>query len=109
MNTLIRFRGRWAGGVEIGTVRGQICGEKQTCESMGVEGVPAVLPGSIPGRVQTGTDEPPITANGGNIIGGEVARNEQSAHEGQLRRLMARKACSPPIIGSRKDGPRFLD
>ena len=32
-------------------------------------------------------DEPPMTACGGNLIGGEISRNKQSRHEGELRRL----------------------
>ena len=35
-------------------------------------------------------DEPPMTACGGNLIGGEISRNEQSRHEGELRRLRLR-------------------
>ena len=36
-------------------------------------------------------DEPPMTASGGNFIGGEIARNKQYPHEADLRRLRARK------------------
>ena len=35
-------------------------------------------------------DEPPMTACGGNLIGGEISRNKQSRHEGKLRRLRLR-------------------
>ncbi|MBR4331204.1 MAG: hypothetical protein IKP72_00845 [Clostridia bacterium] len=39
-------------------------------------------------------DEPPMTACGGNFIGGEINRNKQSPHEGELRRLRLRNAPS---------------
>ena len=35
-------------------------------------------------------DEPPMTACGGNLIGGEINRNEQCPHEADLRRLRLR-------------------
>lgn len=35
-------------------------------------------------------DEPSMTALGGNIIDGEISRNKQSPHEGELRRLRLR-------------------
>ena len=35
-------------------------------------------------------DEPPMTACGGNLIGGEISRNEQCPHEADLRRLRLR-------------------
>ena len=35
-------------------------------------------------------DEPSMTASGGNLIDGEISRNEQSRHEGELRRLRLR-------------------
>ena len=35
-------------------------------------------------------DEPPMTACGGNFIGGEISRNKQSRHESELRRLRLR-------------------
>jgi hypothetical protein len=35
-------------------------------------------------------DEPPMTACGGNIIGGEISRNKQCPHEADLRRLRLR-------------------
>ena len=31
-----------------------------------------------------------MTACGGNLIGGEITRNKQSRHEGELRRLSVR-------------------
>ena len=31
-----------------------------------------------------------MTARGGNFIGGEITRNKQSRHEGELRRLSVR-------------------
>jgi hypothetical protein len=36
-------------------------------------------------------DEPPMTACGGNLIGGEISRNKQCPHEADLRRLRMRK------------------
>lgn len=30
-------------------------------------------------------DEPPLTGSAGNIIGGEITRNEQCHHDGDLR------------------------
>lgn len=44
-------------------------------------------------------DEPPMTASGGNLIGGEITRNKQSAHEGQLRRLRVREDYALPDDG----------
>ena len=35
-------------------------------------------------------DEPPMTACGGNLIGGEISRNKQCPHEADLRRLRLR-------------------
>ncbi|MBR0409205.1 MAG: hypothetical protein IJI53_14340, partial [Clostridia bacterium] len=35
-------------------------------------------------------DEPPMTACGGNLIGGEISRNKQRPHEADLRRLRLR-------------------
>ena len=35
-------------------------------------------------------DEPPMTACGGNLIGGEFRRNKQCPHEADLRRLSLR-------------------
>ena len=35
-------------------------------------------------------DEPPMTACGGNLIGGEFSRNKQCPHEADLRRLRLR-------------------
>ena len=35
-------------------------------------------------------DEPPMTASGGNFIGGEIIRNKQCPHEADLRRLRLR-------------------
>ena len=40
-------------------------------------------------------DEPPMTACGGNLIGGEIIRNEQSPHEAELRRLRMRPRGKP--------------
>ena len=35
-------------------------------------------------------DEPPMTACGGNLIGGEISRNKQCPHQADLRRLRLR-------------------
>ena len=47
-----------------------------------------VPPSSI--RYCGSRDEPSMTACGGNFIGGEIIRNKQSRHEGELRRLKLR-------------------
>ena len=57
---------------------------------LGVDGFPG-----LSGNYETanflfgflGRDEPPMTACGGNFIGGEISRNEQCPHEADLRQL----------------------
>ena len=39
-----------------------------------------------------------MTAGGGNLIGGEISRNKQSRHHGELRRLRLRIAQALALV-----------
>ena len=41
--------------------------------------------GNVPFAAFSEGEEPPMTACGGNLIGGEISRNEQCPHEADLR------------------------
>ena len=71
-------------------------GQKPYVAKPGVSPVPQATAGSclfhksINIRSCGSRDEPPMTACGGNLIGGEIKRNEQCPHEADLRRLSLR-------------------
>ena len=53
-------------------------------------------------------DEPPMTACGGNFIGGEISRNEQCPHEADLRRLRLRKGENHSLASKEWFSPAFV-